>query len=194
MKTTILLILTLLQLGCLVRPIVIKPDDVRHENQNARIEAEIVKLAMTGDWLVTRGYHATDNLVSNATGTPISHVGIVNIENQIVIEAEGVGVHTSSLAEFIDKSYRIMIIRPRWRTDENARLAWEKAETLVGENYDFLGTIGFNYPDKYYCSELAISVYNDWYSGKEKFPNVIKPGELYLYGRVIYDSMPRDEI
>ena len=148
---------------------------------------------MRGDWLVTRGYHATDNLVTNATGIPISHVGLFNAATKQVIEAEGKGVHFSELNEFITKSYRIIVIRPRWRTAENAEFAWDNAKKLVGGDYDFLGTIGFNYPSKYYCSELAISVYEQWYSGKERFPNVIKPGELYLYGTILYDSLPRDE-
>ncbi len=144
--------------------------------------------------MVIRGYHITDNLVSNATGIPISHVAIYNSDSFLVIEAEGKGVHITGLKEFVDKSYRILIIRPRWRTEDNAESAWENALGLVGKNYDFLGTLGFNYPSKYYCSELAINVYKEWYSGKEKFPIVIKPGELYLYGTVLYDSLPRDEI
>ena len=110
------------------------------------------------------------------------------------MDAEGKGVHLSSLKEFVDKSYRLLIIRPRWQSSENMDLAWSEAEKLVGKNYDFLGTIGFNYPSKYYCSELAISIYKQWYKGNEKFPKVIKPGELYLFGTVLYDSLPRDEV
>ena len=100
----------------------------------------------------------------------------------------------SGLYEFIDKSYRLLIIRPRWRTESNAVLAWEEAEKYVGSSYDFLGTIGFDFSKRYYCSELAVHIYAKWYGGKEKFPAVIKPGELYLYGKILYDSLPRDEI
>ncbi len=180
--------------ACVARPTVKIMDQKMHEEQNAHIKDQVLRLAKTGDWLVTRGYHISDNLVSNATGVPISHVGIVNMELLQVVEAEGVGVHLSTVDEFIDKSFRLIIIRPRWRTDENYLSAWENAEQLVGSSYDFLGTIGFNYPNKYYCSELAVSIYHEWFSGKEKFPKVVKPGELYLWGHVLYDSLPRDEI
>ena len=180
--------------GCLARPIVVKPDTEQHEFQNKLIERAVSDIAKTGDWLVIRGYHAVDNLVSNATGIPISHVGVYDSQSRTVIEAEGKGVHVSNLNEFIDKSYRLLIIRPRWRNPDNAESAISNAKKLVGKNYDFLGTIGFNYPSKYYCSELAISIYKPWHSEKVKFPKVIKPGELYLFGQVLYDSLPRDEI
>ena len=193
MKTT-LLILTFVLLGCLARPIVKKADDQTHSEQNTAIVQNIIEIGNTGDWLVTRGYHPTDNLVTNATGIPISHVGLFNAESLQVIEAEGKGVHISELFDFVDKSYRLLIIRPRWRTEINSKITWKKAVALIGKSYDFLGTIGFNYPTRYYCSELAIKVYDEWFTGKEKFPDVIKPGELYLYGTVLYDSLPRDEI
>ena len=190
----ILLMLTFSLLSCVARPVVEKNDPETHARQNADIEQKVIEIAKTGDWLVTRGYHATDNLVTNATGSPISHVAVYNSQTHQVVEAEGKGVHLSDLKEYVDKSYRLLIIRPRWRTEANAEMAWDNAFKLVGKNYDFLGTIGFNFPNSYYCSELAINVYSDWYSGNEKFPAVIKPGELYLYGSVLYDSLPRDEI
>ena len=180
--------------GCIARPIITKTEGDKHLRQNCVIKQKVLGIAKTGDWLVIRGYHSTDNLVSNATGIAISHVGIFNSDSNQVIEAEGKGVHLSELDDFIDKSYRLLIIRPRWRTETNAGCAWEAAIKLVGNSYDFLGTIGFNFPKKYYCSELAIQIYEKWYTGKEKFPAVIKPGELYLYGNVLYDSLPRDEI
>ncbi len=179
--------------GCLARPVIRKTDDARHRLQNSAMEQQIRQKAQTGDWLVIRGYHGVDNLVANATGIPLSHVAIYNADSLLVIEAEGKGVHRASLGEFVDKAYRLLIIRPRWRNAENGPAAWKRASRLVGHNYDFLGTVGFNYPSRYYCSELAVSVYRPWFSGTEKFPAVIKPGELFLYGRIIYDSLPRDE-
>lgn len=180
--------------GCLARITVNIPDPELHEIQNEKIIESIMAQATTGDWLVTRGYHATDNLVANATATPITHVAVYNAEKKFVIEAEGKGVHTSSLHDFVNKSYRVLIIRPRWKNDDNKDAAFAKAEQLVGKNYDFLGTIGFNYPNKYYCSELAVEIYKDWHRPIEKFPKVIKPGELYLYGKILYDSLPREEM
>lgn len=186
--------LLLLLSGCIARPLVEIEDPELHKIQNAQIIKSILYQAKTGDWIVTRGYHATDNLVANATGTPISHAAVYNADTQSVIEAEGKGVHATSLKDFVNKSYRILIIRPRWLNDDNGVLAFTEAQKLVGKDYDYLGTIGFNFPDKYYCSELTINIYKQWYKPVEKFPTVIKPGDLYLYGEVLYDSLPRDEI
>ena len=53
--------------------------------------------------------------------------------------------------------------------------------------------IGIDVPKQYYCSELAIYVYKHVIPETTKFPDVIKPGEMYLYGTILYDSLPRDE-
>jgi uncharacterized protein YycO len=169
-------------------------DTKQHLHQNEQIEQSVLERAKTGDWLVIRGYHATDNLVTAATAIPISHVAVFNAENRMVIEAEGQGIHESTLKEFVNKSYRLLIIRPRWRNDSNSVEAFHNAQRLVGKKYDFLGTVGMNSAEKYYCSELAVDIYKKWHSKNEKFPTIIKPAELYLYGKILYDSLPRDEM
>ncbi len=193
-KHASLSVVFLLLVGCMARPTVKVVDIENHKKQNQVIVKRVLEVGKTGDWLVTRGYHATDDLVANATGIPISHVGVFNRELLKVVEAEGKGVHLTNLDGFVNKSYRLIIIRPRWRTEKNSREVWLNAEKMIGKNYDFLGTIGFNYPEMYYCSELAVSVYSNWFGKNVKFPTVIKPGELYLYGVILYDSLPRDEI
>lgn len=180
--------------GCLARPVVVKSDSALHAAQSQDIEQAVITTAKTGDWLVTRGYNPSDTLVANVTGLPISHVGVISVESRQLIEAEAEGVNSATLREFIDKSYRVLVIRPRWRTEANGHLAYANAAKLLGKGYDFSGIAGFNYPSKYYCSELAVLIYEPWYRENEKFPKVIKPGELYLYGEVLYDSLPRDEI
>ena len=180
--------------SCIARPAVEVQDAAIHQAQNEKIMEAVKSVAVTGDWLVTRGYHATDALVANATGTALSHVAVYNAQSQTVVEAEGRGVHTTPLDAFVNKSYRLLVIRPRWLTPDNAGTAYASAEQLVGKDYDYLGTIGFDSPDRYYCSELAVSIYKPWQRPVEKFPDVIKPGDLYLYGRVVYDSLPREEI
>ena len=181
--------------GCLATPIVDKPAiDEKYKSQSRSIEKSVLETAKTGDWLVIRGYHGTDNLVTNATGIPLSHVAVFDFKTKEVIEAEGIGVHKTSLSDFIDKSFRVIVIRPRWRNETIADSAYSNAEKLVGSDYDYLGTIGFSFPSKYYCCELAVTIYKPWFSKKENFPEVIKPGELYLYGSVLYDSLPRDEM
>ncbi|MCP4023357.1 MAG: hypothetical protein GY729_16045 [Desulfobacteraceae bacterium] len=179
--------------SCVARPVVHISDLKKHAQQNKFITEAVHTFARTGDWLVIRGYNATDNLVSNITAIPISHVGVFDSESSTVIEAEGKGVHETSLDKFVNKSYRLLIIRPRWLQDTNRKKVISNTRKLIGKNYDFLGTIGFNYPDSYYCSELAVFIFKEWHSSKEKFPFVIKPGDLYLYGKILFDSLPRDE-
>jgi len=180
--------------GCLARTVVKKPDGEIHLRQNSIIQQKIDSLALSADWLVIRGYHTSDNIVANATAVPISHVAIFDKENGLVIEADNSGVHKTPLSDFIDMSYRVLIIRPRWRNSSNAGQALQNAYALIGKGYDFWGTIGLDIKDKYYCSELAVHIYTDWISEKERLPKVIKPGELYLYGTILYDSLPRDEM
>ena len=188
-------ILSLLILcSCLARTVVKKPSGDVHQKQNQDIYQNVINLAQSGDWLVTRGYHASDNFVANATGVPLSHVAIFDKEKSLVIEADNSGVHTTPIIDFIDKSYRVLIIKPRWQNNSNTQQALDNAYKLVGKDYDFLGTIGINLKDKYYCSELAVHIYKEWRSPKEKLPTVIKPSELYLFGKILYDSLPRDEM
>jgi uncharacterized protein YycO len=142
---------------------------------------------------VIRGYHGTDLLVSNVTGMPLSHVAIFERETRRTVEADGTGVHESDLGSLVGRAHRVLVIRPRWRTADNAAAAWREAQAHVGQRYDFLGTVGLGDAERYYCSELAVGVYRDWFTGRERFPKVIRPGEMYLYGAVLYDSLDRDE-
>lgn len=179
--------------GCLARPLVRPVADAGRVRQSQAIEQAVLATAKTGDWLVIRGYHATDTLVANATGIPLSHVAVYNGDMHEVVGAEGKGVQRETLSDFVARADRVLVIRPRWRSDENAPQVWAAVESLVGKSYDFLGTIGFNQPNRYYCSELAIHVYHPWLHGNERFPKVIKPGEMYLFGTVLYDSLDREE-
>jgi uncharacterized protein YycO len=194
MKKSFSILIIFIIAGCLARTIVKKPEDEYYLAQNRIIFLKIDSLAHSGDWLVTRGYHMSDNIVANATAIPISHAAIFDKENQQVIEADNSGIHKTPVSDFIDKSYRVLIIRPRWQKPSNAKQALQNAYTLIGKDYDFLGILGLDVTDKYYCSELAVYIYKDWRSPEEKLPKVIKPGELYLFGTILYDSLPRDEM
>lgn len=192
MKILPCILLFLAAAGCFVQPPVRPDESDAHQIQNLIYEKEIRKSGLNGDWIVTRGYHATDSLVANVTGIPLSHVGVYDAENSQVIEAEGKGVHSTPLSDFVNKSYRMLVIRPKWSTEESRDKAVGRARELIGKNYDFLGTIGFNFPSSYYCSELAIDIYKEWHGKTEHLPNVITPGELYLWGTILYDSQPRN--
>ncbi len=192
MKKILLLILCLSIAACLGRPIVQPSPEKIHLTQNQTFETEILKVAQNGDWLVTRGYHVSDTFVANATNIPLSHAGILDLDRMQIIEAEASGVHTTPLADFINKSHRILVIRPRWATDDNRDRALAFARAAVGKKYDFLGTIGINTPNRYYCSELAVAMYKPWHRRNEHLPRVIEPGSLYLWGCILYDSDDRN--
>ena len=43
------------------------------------------ELGRDGDWLVIRGYHASDNLVSSLTNLPFSHAAVLDTDRDEVI-------------------------------------------------------------------------------------------------------------
>lgn len=182
----------LLGVSCAVPLTVTPPDDATRERQSREMVESIRSAAMPGDWLVSRGYKKSDDVVAAATNMPLSHAAVYDKENDAVIEAEQKGVHLSSLADFVHKSHRVVVIRPIWSNEQSCLKAVEEARSLVGEEYDLLGTIGFDNPEKYYCSELTVHVYRSFFRPNEQLPKVIEPGHLYLWGRVLYDSHPRD--
>jgi len=187
-------LLILFTMGCLADPVVHKPERDIANAQSTQFLQEIESVAKEGDWIVTRGYHAGDVLVANATGIPTSHAGIYDRLQRQVIEADAGGVHATELFAFIEKSHRLIVIRPRWSTPQSRHAAILRARELIGKNYDYLGTIGFNCPSRFYCSELAVEIYKPWHTSKDRLPDVIKPGELYLWGEILYDSLPRDDV
>src|SRR6266581_3237136 len=150
--------------------------------QTAAMLERVKALGRSGDWLVIRGYHNTDNLVAAATRSPFSHAAVLDLGRDEVIEAEAQGVHASKLADFVHRAHRVLLIRPAWADAETGPAALEKARLLVGKKFDFLGTVGVDDPDRYYCTELAIAVYRPFMRDKVAFPLVIEPGHLYYWG------------
>ncbi len=172
------------------RPIVIHaPKD--HESREARMLEALRTSGQDGDWLVIRGYHATDNLVSTLTNAPFSHAAVLDRVKDQVVEAEGVGIHTTPLADFVKKAQRLMLLRPMWATDPARQVeALAKARSLVGGKYDFSGLVGLDDPGRYYCSELAVAVYRPHVRAGDHVPPVIPPNELHYWATVLWDSGP----
>lgn len=156
--------------------------------RDAATLAQVRSLGGAGDWLVIRGYHATDNLVASLTNKPLSHAAVLDPEHDQVIEAEAQGIHASPLSEFVAKSHRLLLIRPVWADARTSLAAARRARELVGKQYDFLGLIGFNIPDRYYCSELTLEVYRPYIRREDIVPRPIEPGQLFYWGRILYDS------
>ena len=185
-----LLLSLLLLLSACAQPLIVVPQPNRADNE-ARMLGAVQRLGQPGDWLVIRGYHATDHAVSLATNSPFSHVALLDPERWQVIEAEGRGVHTTELANFTPKAQRLLLLRPQWAsTPERQQAAVEQARRLMGRPYDFLGLVGLNVSDAYYCSELAVAVYAPHASRQDYLPPIIAPGQMLNWGTVIWDSGP----
>ena len=182
------LLVVSLSLAC-SRPVVVHPPRNR-EAREAVMLAHLHAKGQPGDWLVVRGYHATDHLVSTLTNSPFSHAAVLDPEKDQVIEAEGVGLHTTPTADFVKKAQRLMLVRAQWATTpERQGAAVEKARSLVGRPYDFTGLVGLNLPNRYYCSELAVAVYAPHVSRtRDHLPPVVPPDQLHYWGTVIWDS------
>lgn len=188
MKNLILILLLSLCAGCAVQPVA----DPSLPAANAARFSEIRAVLQNGDWLVTRGVHDTDNFVATVTNMPLSHAAIYDAMADEVIEAEGVGVHATTLDDFLCKSARVLVIRPIWATSDNSPQAVAKARGWIGKGYNFTGLLGMNYPDRYYCTQLAVLAYKPFMAEKpgNPLPPVIMPGQMYHWGRIVFDSGP----
>ena len=183
------LLLILFAWGC-TAPLLVRPPADRQEREALALR-EVTRLGQPGDWLVMRGYHATDNLVSAVTAEPFSHVAVLDAEQGLVIEAEGRGLHTAPLADFLHRAHRVILMRPLWATTpERQQAAVDKARSLVGRPYDFTGLVGLNVADRYYCSELAVAAYAPHASRKDRLPLVIPPGDMHHWATILWDSGP----
>ncbi|HTE56726.1 MAG TPA: YiiX/YebB-like N1pC/P60 family cysteine hydrolase [Kofleriaceae bacterium] len=161
------------------------------ENETASWLRAIRARAGSGMWLVVRGYHVGDDIIAIASNSPLSHACVLDLEREQVIEALGVGVVATPLAEFLRHSHRLLIIRPDGWTRAKGAEALEKARSVIGKGYDFLGIIGAPSDSRFYCSELAL-----WSMGFEVDlmgpHHVFHPKNLGERGEVLFDSRARD--
>jgi hypothetical protein len=175
-----------------VPAMVFPPDEPLRGEQTGSWLDSVREVARTGDWLVLRGYHQTDHLVASATNQPFSHVAVLDMERDEVVEAVGAGIRTMDLRERLHESHHVMVMRPRWWRAERAAQAIADARARVGGSYDFLGTVGVGTSGRFYCSELAVHIYRQYFAGDEGFTGVLEPGHMYLWGAILYDSRTRD--
>ena len=179
-------------LGCTPTLTVHPPaDDIRNQQTQQWLKI-IEEKAAPGDWLIIRGYTDSDHLVAAATNIPISHAAVLDKKQAVVIEAVGSGVRIASLQSFVHNSHRILLMRPKWWTPERGVEAVRRAHSTVGKKYDFLGAIGGDDPDRFYCTELAVWTYQPHHSDNEQFPYVLEPGQMYLWADILFDSRPRN--
>jgi len=144
-----------------------------------------------GMWLVSRGYRKGDDMVAILTCSSFSHVGILDTDKGEVIESLWNGNVTNSIANFIEISHRVVLVKPEGWTPETGGEALAKVRSQLGKKYDFSGIIGLPSSNRWYCSELA-----SWCWGRQpdrKGPwHVIHPRRLTKMGTVLFDSGSRD--
>jgi len=165
----------------------------RSETLNqAAVSQDLKRILKNGDWLVTRGVGKADNLVATATNMPLSHAAIYDAEFDQVIEADGDGVHSTPLSAFIGKSQRLMVIRPVWAGLENSAAAVNLARSWRGAGYNFTDLVGLDMPKRYYCTQVALLAYQPDRNNRKPnpIPKVIAPGQMYHWGRILYDTGP----
>ncbi len=148
---------------------------------------EITAHGHDGDWLVIRGYHSSDHLVAVTTNAELSHVGVLDANTAEVVEAVAPLVRKVSLQRFLEGADRVVLVRPNGADTDTGRQALERARSMFGKPYDFLGTVGVPERDKFYCSELAA-----WSAGhdvdRDGLENVLHPESMPQFGTVLFDS------
>ncbi|MCO4762080.1 MAG: hypothetical protein KC502_11285 [Myxococcales bacterium] len=144
-----------------------------------------------GYWLVTRGYHTGDDVVSVASNKRFSHASILDLENLEVIEAVGTGVIRTPLLKFLREAHRVRLIRPKGWTPVKGRAAVDRVRAQIGAKYDFLGVVGAPSKKRWYCSELAA-----WSMGikvnQAGTSHVLHPANLHKFGQLLWDTQARD--
>ena len=177
--------------GCVGFEGFIKKTGPKYEAEVRGWERVIQERGGDGMWLVNRGYRAGDNIVAIATCSALSHVGVLDAKNGVVIESLWNGNVTNCLANFVDMSHRVVLVQPEGWSPEKGREALAKARGELGKKYDFAGLIGLPGTNRWYCSELA-----SWCWGREANRLgpcfVIHPRRLPKMGTVLFDSGPRD--
>ena len=185
------LVVTFLFTGCAGLNGLARKTGPKYEAEIQSWQKVIKNQGGNGMWLVTRGYRRGDDIVAILTCSSLSHVGILDADKGEVIESLWNGNVTNSLANFVEMSHRVVLVKPEGWTPETGGEALAKARSELDKKYDFSGLIGLPSTNRWYCSELA-----SWCWGRQpdrKGPwNVIHPRRLEKMGTVLFDSGSRD--
>lgn len=170
--------------------VVTKPKSPEAVVEDEAFKTSILNASENGYWLVVRGYKITDHMVATSTLSDYSHAAILDIKNKTVIEADSKGVHETNLDNFIHNSFLITVVKPLGYDVYKGDSAIMIARGKIGKPYDFLGLIGVNESEKYYCSELTLFCYPG-IRKIQKIPQVIKPSYLLKLGETVYETPER---
>lgn len=153
---------------------------------------EIRRVARDGDWLLGRSYGKPGvAIVALTTGEEFSHAAVVDISHDTVVEAVHPQVQEISLERFVHRYRYIAVVRNPRLSDDERRATIDLARAEVGAEFDLGGMVGFDNPDRWYCTELVW-----WANGMDaEFgrPTIIEPNEMLDYGELIYFSGRRDD-
>lgn len=162
-----------------------------YEAETESWQKQISEHGGNGMWLVSRGYHSGDDVIAIATASPLSHAAVLDLENQMVIEAVGKGVTETTLRKFLSQCHRIVLVQPEEWTTQKGNRAVTRVRDKLGEKYDFLGIIGLPSEKRWYCSEIAV-----WSMGisvnRQGPQNILHPRSMLKMGKVLFDSGQRD--
>tara|TARA_B100000686_G_scaffold308063_1_gene348750 strand:+ start:872 stop:1405 length:534 start_codon:yes stop_codon:yes gene_type:complete len=162
-----------------------------YEAETESWQKQISERGGNGMWLVSRGYHSGDDVIAIATASPLSHAAVLDLENQMVIEAVGKGVTETPLRKFLSQCHRIVLVQPEVWTTQKGNRAVTRVRDKLGEKYDFLGIIGLPSEKRWYCSEIAV-----WSMGipvnRQGPQNILHPRSMLKMGKVLFDSGQRD--
>lgn len=154
---------------------------------------EIHQVARDGDWILTRSYFALADVIALGTrGEDLSHASIYDASRDTVIEAVGSGVREIPLAALLERNHYAIVIRPSRMTAAAQAAALARARAQVGTPFDNAGMIGFDDPDRFYCSELVYWA-SDTAARHGRTETVITPAGLMAYGEVVYWSGERTD-
>jgi hypothetical protein len=120
----------------------------------------------------------------------LSHAAVLDKEKGQVIEALADGVVVTPVRKLLADAHRLIIVRPQGWTPEEGRAAVARARSHVGRKYDWLGLVGAQQGERFYCTELAV----DAYRGRErgwKVGRIIFPADVPGLGTVVIDTGPR---
>jgi hypothetical protein len=178
--------------GCAAGSLVIdKPaDEAGNQAVTALWAREIRRSAQTGDWILSRSYSMTGDLISAATlGESVSHASIYDAERGTIIEALNPVVREVPLEHLLARNHMVILVRPTGLTQEQRLASVARARSQVGAPFDFTGMVGAGSDDRFYCSELVL-----WASQLGGSAGaVVTPAELVQHGEVVYLSGARSD-
>jgi hypothetical protein len=160
-------------------------DEATNRRVTAMWERDIRKVARSGDWLLTRSYSFTGDVITTAAGgEEVSHASIYDARTNTIIEARRPTVHEVPLENLLARNDLVILIRPHRNGGYQGTAAVDRARAAVGTEFDLRGMFGLGDDEqKFYCSELVY-----WASAMDPVnrPQVITPASLMDYGEVIY--------